>query len=72
MIAKELWVSERSVERWRRTWREGGRRPCVPVGRRRCRGSRMPSLRCWRRDWARARPSVTSEISGGPWAGFRR
>ncbi|MEU6018260.1 helix-turn-helix domain-containing protein [Streptomyces sp. NPDC047515] len=36
MIAKELRVSDRSVERWRRAWREGGRRPCVPLGRRRC------------------------------------
>ncbi|WP_331749928.1 MULTISPECIES: helix-turn-helix domain-containing protein [unclassified Streptomyces] len=28
MIAKELRVSERLVERWRRAWREGG----PPVG----------------------------------------
>ncbi|MFF4427386.1 helix-turn-helix domain-containing protein [Streptomyces sp. NPDC001549] len=35
VIAKELWVSVRSVERWRRAWREGGmeasgRRSCGP------------------------------------------
>ncbi|MFI5679892.1 helix-turn-helix domain-containing protein [Streptomyces cellulosae] len=41
-IAKDLRVSERSVEQWRRNWREGGRsarsrwlrRPC-PARRRR-------------------------------------
>ncbi|WP_405883155.1 helix-turn-helix domain-containing protein [Streptomyces sp. NBC_01136] len=24
VIAKDLWVSDRPVERWRRAWREGG------------------------------------------------
>ncbi|MER8091509.1 transposase [Streptomyces sp. NPDC087532] len=62
-------MSERSVERWRRAWREGGRRPCVPLGRRGCQGSRMPNLRCWRRNWARARPPMASKISGGPGPG---
>ncbi|MET8137032.1 helix-turn-helix domain-containing protein [Streptomyces sp. NPDC005251] len=27
MIARDLGVSKRSVERWRRAWREGGTRP---------------------------------------------
>ncbi|WP_406409451.1 helix-turn-helix domain-containing protein [Streptomyces sp. NBC_01643] len=43
VIAKELRVSERSVERWRRAW------PCVPLGRRGRRGSRMPNLQYWRK-----------------------
>ncbi|MFD7834445.1 helix-turn-helix domain-containing protein [Streptomyces sp. NPDC059761] len=38
MIAKDLRVSIRSVQRWRRTWNEGGPRLCGRRGRRRCRG----------------------------------
>ncbi|MFG3353546.1 helix-turn-helix domain-containing protein [Streptomyces sp. NPDC048001] len=37
-IAKGLRVSVRSVQRWRRTWDEGGRVPCGRRDRRRCRG----------------------------------
>ncbi|MFG2219952.1 MULTISPECIES: helix-turn-helix domain-containing protein [unclassified Streptomyces] len=48
VIAKELRVSERSVERRRRAWREGGP-PALPLGRRRCRGPRMPNSQCRRR-----------------------
>ncbi|MFG3151510.1 helix-turn-helix domain-containing protein [Streptomyces sp. NPDC048219] len=32
VIAKELRVSVRSVERWRRSWREGGRQALRPSG----------------------------------------
>ncbi|MFD0499502.1 MULTISPECIES: winged helix-turn-helix domain-containing protein [Streptomyces violaceusniger group] len=32
VIAKDLRVSERSVERWRRSWREGGRQALSPTG----------------------------------------
>ncbi|MBW8822579.1 MAG: winged helix-turn-helix domain-containing protein [Streptomyces sp.] len=32
LIARELRVSVRSVERWRRSWREGGRQALLPSG----------------------------------------
>ncbi|MEU9671853.1 helix-turn-helix domain-containing protein [Streptomyces bobili] len=32
VIAKELRVSVRSVQRWRRSWREGGRQALRPSG----------------------------------------
>lgn len=53
VIAKDLRVSERSVERWRRAWREGGMEALVqflPIGA----GEEGPYRRPWRsRRWMR-------------------
>ncbi|MET7830580.1 helix-turn-helix domain-containing protein [Streptomyces sp. NPDC005386] len=65
VIAKDLRVSVRSVERWRRPWREGGMdalpRPIL-----------IPSSRCSRRNSARDRRNAASRISVGRWPECRR
>ncbi|MFB7956457.1 helix-turn-helix domain-containing protein [Streptomyces sp. NPDC056045] len=71
VIAKDLRVSVRSVERWRRAWREGGMGACVPRVRRTHRPSPMPSSPSWRRNSAKARRRTASKTNAGPWSGSR-
>ncbi|WP_406436866.1 helix-turn-helix domain-containing protein [Streptomyces sp. NBC_01613] len=72
VIAKDLRVSERSVERWRRAWREGEWTPWPPPGRRNCPSCPMASSPSWRRSWLSDRPSMAGRTSGGPWRGSER
>ncbi|MFE9599905.1 helix-turn-helix domain-containing protein [Streptomyces hokutonensis] len=69
VIAKDLRVSERSVERWRRAWREGGMTRSPPRGRRNCPSCPMSSSPGWRRNWRWGRPCTAGRTSGGPWSG---
>ncbi|MET9657445.1 helix-turn-helix domain-containing protein [Streptomyces sp. NPDC006510] len=72
VIAKELRVSVRSVERRRRAWREGGPRPCVPLGRRRCRGSRIPGFVVLEEKLGKGRAGHGFEDQRWTWGQFER
>ncbi|MFJ5026464.1 helix-turn-helix domain-containing protein [Streptomyces goshikiensis] len=72
VIAKDLRVSVRSVERWRRVWREGGVRLCAPRARPTPLPSPMSSSPRWRKNSARARQRRAPTMSGGRLPGSRR
>jgi Homeodomain-like domain len=68
-IATALRVSERSVERWRRAWREQGEAGVLSKGSavgRGCPGSR---LRAWSASWDGDRWLMAARINGGRWPG---
>ncbi|GAA4024953.1 hypothetical protein GCM10022232_82950 [Streptomyces plumbiresistens] len=72
VIAKGLRVSGRSVERWRRAWRQGGIDALASTG-----PPKLPKLSEgqfaeWRRSWRSGRPSTAGRTSGGPWRGSER
>ncbi|MFC7266345.1 helix-turn-helix domain-containing protein [Streptomyces lutosisoli] len=69
VIARDLRVSERSVERWRRAWREGGMDALASTGPPNCPGCPTTSSQSWRRSWPSDPPSTAGRISGGPWHG---
>ncbi|MET9699979.1 hypothetical protein ABZY31_24075 [Streptomyces sp. NPDC006529] len=71
MIAKDLRVSVRLVERRRRAWREGGMGACVRQVRRTHRPSPMPSSPCWICNSTKARRRTASKTNAGPWSGSR-
>ncbi|WP_243879344.1 helix-turn-helix domain-containing protein [Streptomyces sp. KS 21] len=71
MIAKDLRVSLRSVERWRRAWREGGMEALRSAGPACPRPSPTPSSPCSRKNSARGRQRTASMTNTGPWPGFR-
>nr|WP_324617242.1 helix-turn-helix domain-containing protein [Streptomyces sp. NRRL F-2580] len=71
VIAKDLRVSVRSVERWRRAWRERGIHACARRVRRTPRPSPMNSSPCSRRNSARGRRHTASKTNAGPWPGSR-
>ncbi|MFF9010531.1 helix-turn-helix domain-containing protein [Streptomyces goshikiensis] len=71
VIAKDLRVSVRSVERWRPGARAAWR-PCAPRAQRTPRPSPMPSSPYSRKNSARDRQRTGSTISVGPWPGSRR
>ncbi|MFD7959044.1 hypothetical protein ACFV4X_36915 [Streptomyces ardesiacus] len=57
----------RSVERWRRAWREGGMEAlCARRIRRTPRPSQTPSSPCSRKNSARGRPHTASKTNAGP------
>ncbi|MFI2642118.1 helix-turn-helix domain-containing protein [Streptomyces sp. NPDC018610] len=72
VIAKDLRVSVRSVERWRVPGARAAWKPCAPRVRRTPRPSPMPSSRNSKRNSARGRQRTGSTISAGPWSGSRR
>ncbi|MER6188333.1 helix-turn-helix domain-containing protein [Streptomyces sp. NPDC001652] len=71
-IAAALRVSERSVERWRRAWRERGEAGILSKDRRDVPGSARFRLRDWSGSWSVDRSSTAGPISGGRWRESRR
>ena len=72
-IARDLRVTEGSVRRWHRAWRDGGAealRSQGPVSRERLSPQQWARLEanCGRGRWRTGSPLT----SGGPWAGSRR
>ncbi|MFI6663119.1 helix-turn-helix domain-containing protein [Streptomyces sp. NPDC050523] len=72
VITKDLRVSERSVERWRRIWRAGGMDGLASSG-----PAKMPKLSDERfaeleRELARVRPRMAGRTSAGRWPGSGR
>ncbi|WP_417801341.1 helix-turn-helix domain-containing protein [Streptomyces maoxianensis] len=70
-IAAALRVSERSVERWRRQWRENGHArvgwpPRGHLADLDCPTGRWPG---WSESWSAVRCHTAGPISGGPWRG---
>uniref|UniRef100_UPI0035714A35 helix-turn-helix domain-containing protein n=1 Tax=Streptomyces olivaceoviridis TaxID=1921 RepID=UPI0035714A35 len=72
VIAKDLRVSVRSVERWRVPGARAAWRPCVLRAQPILRPSPMRSSPCSRRNSARARQRTASTMSVGLWPGSRR
>ena len=72
VIARDLRVSERSVERWRRGWRQGGMDALTSSGRRHCPSCPTASSPSWRRSWPWDPPSTAGRTNGGPWHGSER
>ena len=53
-VARDLRVTEGSVRRWRRAWRDGGTGALKSRGRCRGRGLSRSSLRGWKPSWGKA------------------
>ncbi|MEU1465067.1 helix-turn-helix domain-containing protein [Streptomyces sp. NPDC005727] len=71
-VAKELQVSVRSVQRWRRSWQErgpDGLRSRGPVSRPKLNDACSP---CWRRSRPGARSPTAGQIRPGPLPASRR
>ncbi|MFE5143998.1 helix-turn-helix domain-containing protein [Streptomyces fagopyri] len=71
-IARDLRVSERSVEQWRRNWCEGGLEGLRSMG-----PAKLPKLSDVRFallevDWPKGRPCMAGKTSGGPWNASKR
>nr|WP_301374901.1 helix-turn-helix domain-containing protein [Streptomyces xanthophaeus] len=64
-IARALRVSERSVERWRRQWRERGEGGVCRRGRLVVRGSAINRSPGWSVSWNKARWLTAGRISAG-------
>lgn len=69
VIAKDLRVSERSVERWRRAWRQGGMAALASAG-----PPKLPRLTDEQfaeleKELARGRPCTAGKTGAGPWPG---
>ncbi|WP_305144242.1 helix-turn-helix domain-containing protein [Streptomyces sp. LUP47B] len=62
MIARDLRVSERSVERWRRAWRKGGMDALATAG-----PPKLPKISddspSWRRSWSSGPPSTVGRTT---------
>ncbi|MEU1408244.1 helix-turn-helix domain-containing protein [Streptomyces sp. NPDC005728] len=69
VITRALRVSERSVERRRRAWKEGGMAGLASAGRRNCPSCPATSSPSQRRSWPSDPPSTAGKTSGGPWPG---
>ena len=72
-IARDLRVTEGSVRRWHKAWRDGGPealRSKGPVSREKLSPQQWPGWKpsCGRGRWRTGSPGT----SGGPWAGSRR
>ncbi|MFI5800475.1 helix-turn-helix domain-containing protein [Streptomyces sp. NPDC051677] len=72
VIARDLRVSERSVERWLRAWRDGGTAALASTGPPKLPKLRTASSPSWRWSWLSGPPSTAGKISGGPWRGSER
>nr|WP_231978659.1 helix-turn-helix domain-containing protein [Streptomyces sp. TLI_053] len=71
-IAAALRVSERSVERWRRAWRERGEvgvQSKGSPGRAPTPAPARPGSPGWSGSWSTARSSTAGRTSGGHWRG---
>ncbi|WP_417851943.1 helix-turn-helix domain-containing protein [Streptomyces lutosisoli] len=68
-IATALRVSERSVERWRRQWRERGEAGVLSKGSPRDRGSARSKSSVLSGSWNAARWATVGPTSGGRWPG---
>jgi hypothetical protein len=70
-IARELMVTRKSVNEWKRAWRVGGTWELASRGWAGLRvGWTMCSLRPWARRCTRGRPRTAgSRTSAGPWPG---
>ncbi|WUB73522.1 helix-turn-helix domain-containing protein [Streptomyces sp. NBC_00576] len=71
-IAAALRVSERSVERWRRQWRERGEAGALSKVRPGALGSEMLRSPGRSASWSAVRSFMGGPISGGHWPGSRR
>ncbi|GGZ30847.1 hypothetical protein GCM10010300_86750 [Streptomyces olivaceoviridis] len=66
-IAAALRVSERSMERWRKSWRERGGAGSCRRARRAVRGWGRLRWSGWSGSWSVVRLRMGGRISGGPW-----
>jgi len=71
-IAAALRVSERSVERWRKSWRERGEAGILSKGSPGVRGWGRPRWSGWSGSWSVACSRTGGRISGGRWRGSGR
>ncbi|WUC23455.1 helix-turn-helix domain-containing protein [Streptomyces sp. NBC_00562] len=70
-IADALRVSERSVERWLRQWRERGEAGSAPGARRGAQGPARSISPGWNGSWNAVRWSTAGWTSGGLWPDHR-
>ncbi|CAK7286823.1 hypothetical protein SGPA1_41083 [Streptomyces misionensis JCM 4497] len=70
-IAAALRISVRSVERWRRAWREGGKAGVLSKGSPGDPGSLKPRSPGRSASWSMVRSLTAGRTSSGPWRGSR-
>ncbi|MFE7070461.1 helix-turn-helix domain-containing protein [Streptomyces sp. NPDC057620] len=72
VVAKQLRVSVRSVQRWRRAWLAGGPPALRSEVRRPDPHWTRSWWRCWNRNWPGGRSRTAGRTRPGRWSGSRR